>query len=168
MISIKLLKDWGMWGFLAVNFRCLMKPTFSTLRGSQYREVCNIGCFCNLYCFTISVSLCGLLLNNCSVFIKSKKDFMTISILTLDPGIAVFNILTLLMCLRFVVRTCCEISTSSASASENLNTEPSESFWFLRPVLQVQCQHGIWSHHKFVWWFDFYSLLALLAVNQVL
>ena len=37
-----------------------------------------------------------------------------------------------------------------------------------KPVLRAQCQHGIWSHHKFVWWFDFYSFLALLAVHQVL
>ena len=105
MISIKLLKDWGMWGFSAVNFRCLIvKPTFFYVNGVPVQEVCNIGCFCNLHCFTIGVSLCGLLLNNCSIFVKSKKNFTTISFMTLDPGIAVIKIIMLLMSLRFAVK----------------------------------------------------------------
>ena len=38
-ISIKLLKDWGMWGFLAVNFKCPMKPAFFHVKGIP---VCHI------------------------------------------------------------------------------------------------------------------------------
>ena len=78
-----------MWSFLAVNFKC------------------PIGWFCNLYCFAIGVSLCGVLLNNCSVLTKTR--------MTWRPSLyGVKSRHCCFMCLRFVLWTCCKISTSSA------------------------------------------------------
>ena len=81
-----------------------MKPAFFHVKGVPVQEGVQYWLLFNLHCFTISFSLCGLLLNNyCSVFVKSKKDFTTISIMELDPGIAVIKIIMLLVCLRFVL-----------------------------------------------------------------
>ena len=114
-----------MWDFLAVNFKCPMKPAFSILRGSHCAK---FDFFYNPHCFTISFS---------ASLLKSRR--------TSGPSLYGFKSRhSSFMCLQFVLWTrlwninqllCFSLVAFILGGSDNLNTG---SFGFLQGTKKHQ------------------------------